>query len=161
MSSDWAPQWCGGAISPNPRSPRWAAVSLALGASLWALSALAAPLVAAFFHAPDLRWIIVAMGVTFVTTGIRVHPEVPARRVTSSSAGWPAIDAVEAMTATRTVLTLALLGFRYWALVIGTIAGQRSEHRAWPCAWRRHSHHGGPAHWSRGAPERLSSAVTS
>jgi len=119
-------------------------VSLALGASLWGLSALAAPLVAAFFHAPDLRYVIVAMGVTFVTTGIRVIPksllarDLQFRRVAS-------IDAVEAMTATATVLTFAMLGFRYWALVIGTIAGSvastlvalvwRRHRITWPRAW--------------------------
>ena len=81
-------------------------VSLALGASLWAFSALAAPLVAAFFQAPDLRWVIVAMGITFVTTGVRVIPksllarDLQFRRVAS-------IDAVEAVTTTATVLAFA------------------------------------------------------
>ena len=112
-------------------------VSLALGASLWGLSALAAPLVAAFFHAPDLRWIIVAMGITFLTTGIRIIPksllarDLQFRRVAS-------IDAVEAMTATAMVLTFALLGFRYWALVIGTIAGSIAS-TLLALVWRRHS----------------------
>jgi PST family polysaccharide transporter len=111
-------------------------VSLALGASLWGLSALAAPLVATFFHAPDLRWVIVAMGITFVTTGIRVIPksllgrDLQFRRVAS-------IDAVEAVTTTATVLAFAIAGFRYWALVIGTIAGSAAS-TAVALAWRRH-----------------------
>ncbi len=111
-------------------------VSLALGALLWGLSALVAPLVAAFFHAPDLRWVIVAMGITFVTTGVRVIPksllarDLQFRRVAS-------IDAVEAVTTTATVLVLAIAGFRYWALVIGTIVGGMASTIV-ALAWRRH-----------------------
>ena len=124
-------------------------VSLALGASLWGLSALAAPLVAAFFHAPDLRWIIVAMGITFVTAAIRVLPksllsrDLQFRQVAS-------IDAVEAMTGSLTVLILALLGFRYWSLVWGSILGSIAS-AAIALRWRRHAIRW-PSSWSQVAP---------
>lgn len=119
-------------------------LSLALGFVLFGFSFLMAPVVAAFFHAPDLRWPLVLLSVLFITTAIKVLPksllsrDLQFRRVA-------AIDAVEAGLQGLTALGLALLGFRFWALMCGMVIGSvvsallavywRRHRLCWPQSW--------------------------
>lgn len=97
-------------------------VSIALGLSLWALSALLTPLLAGFFRAPALQWPLAALSGVFLTTAIKVVPKsLLARDLQFKRVA--AIDATEAITASLCILGLALLGLRHWALVLGTLFG--------------------------------------
>ncbi|MEO8199506.1 MAG: lipopolysaccharide biosynthesis protein [Gemmatimonadota bacterium] len=97
-------------------------VSVGLSVALWIFSIGVAVPIAWFFEEPAVRWIIMALGVTFVTTGLKVLPrslltrDLRFKRVA-------AIDAIEAMGAVVVTLVLAALGFRYWSLVLGGIVG--------------------------------------
>ncbi len=120
-------------------------LSLALGFGLFGLSFLTAPLVAAFFDAPDLRWPLVLLSGLFVTTALKVLPksllsrDLQFRRVAS-------LDAIEAGCQGVATLILALLGFRFWSLMAGMVLGAvvsatlallwRPHRIAWPRAWR-------------------------
>ncbi len=121
-------------------------LSLLLALSLWGLTAAISPFIASFFRAPDLMLPLIALSGTFVTTGIKVIPrslltrELVFRRVAM-------LDGVEALVGTVVTLILALLGFRYWSLVLGTVLGGVigtavavawcPHPLAWPSEWRR------------------------
>ncbi|HXE56836.1 MAG TPA: lipopolysaccharide biosynthesis protein [Gemmatimonadales bacterium] len=111
-------------------------LSVALGVGLWALSVVAAWPVAAFFEAPPLRWIIAAMGATFVTSGLKVLP----RALLSRDLRFKqvaSLEAAETLFVTAATLSLALLGFRYWALALGGILGALGG-TALAIRWRPH-----------------------
>ncbi len=97
-------------------------MSILLGLGLWALSTLIAVPVAAFFRQPEVRWIITILGVTFLTTAVKVVPrslmvrDLQFRRVAVA-------DATEAISSAVVTLTLAIAGARYWSLVFGSIVG--------------------------------------
>lgn len=99
-----------------------AGLSILLGLGLWAASAALAIPVAAFFRETAVQWIITILGVTFVTTGVRVVPrslmtrDLQFKRVAAT-------DATEALSATVVTLVLAVAGARYWSLVWGSIVG--------------------------------------
>lgn len=120
-------------------------LSLALGFLLFGLSFIAAPLVAAFFRAPDLHWPLVLLSGLFITTAIKVLPksllsrDLQFRRVA-------AIDATEAGLQGIATLILALLGFRFWSLMAGMVIGAVAS-SALAVYWRRHRL-GWPRSWS-------------
>lgn len=97
-------------------------VSVGMGLIWWIVSIPVGFAIAAFYEEPVVHWIIACLGVTFVSTGLKVIPralltrELRFKRVA-------AIDAVEALTGTAVTLTMALLGYRYWSLVWGGIVG--------------------------------------
>ena len=116
-------------------------VSIGLSVVLWLLSALISIPVAAFFEEPAVRWVITALGFTFVTSGLRVLPralltrDLQFKRIAS-------IDATESVAATILTLLFALLGYGYWSLVWSSIIGSliatfvalrwRPHRRHWP-----------------------------
>jgi O-antigen/teichoic acid export membrane protein len=116
-------------------------VSLGFGLLWWILSIGFGFLIAGFYHEPVVAWIIAALGVTFVTSGLRVLPKALLTRDLRFKR-VAAIDAVEAVSGTVATLVLAVMGFRYWALVWGGIAGSalstivalrwRPHPRTWP-----------------------------
>jgi PST family polysaccharide transporter len=127
-------------------------LSLALGLTLWGLSFVAAPMVSAFFNAPDLTGPLIVQSFLFVTTAIKVLPrslmtrDMQFRRVAAIDAGEQAVSGLA-------MLTLALLGYGYWSLMAGmAIGGVASMLLA--LAWRRHRL-GWPREWSE-----VSSAVS-
>ncbi len=119
-------------------------LSIAFGILLFGLSFFTAPLVAAFFHAPDLRWPLVLLSGLFVTTAVKVVPkalmsrDLQFRRVA-------ALDATEAALQGIATLVLALMGFRFWSLMAGMVIGAvcssmlalywRAHRLGWPASW--------------------------
>ncbi len=97
-------------------------VTLALGASLWLLSALCTPIYVSFFHAPSARWPITALSAVFILTALKTLPKSLLSRDLQFKK-VAAIDAVEAVIGGVMTLLLALLGWRHWALVGGTLIG--------------------------------------
>jgi len=119
-------------------------VSVGLSFGLWAVSAAMAFPIAWFYAEPAVRWIIMALGFTFVTTGLKVLPRALLTRDLRFKR-VAAIDAIEAISGMAVTLTLAILGYRYWSLVIGGVTGSaissvvalrwRPHRRHWPASF--------------------------
>ncbi len=111
-------------------------VSIALGLTLWGVSALLAPAIAAFFRTPALQWPLVALSGIFLTTALKVLPKsLLARELQFKRVA--AIDATESVVNSVAILTLALLGWRHWALMAGMLIGAVTS-TALALAWRPH-----------------------
>lgn len=98
-------------------------VALGLGALAAAISLAGAGIIAGFFREPALELVIPALSLLFVLEALRIVPMAQlARRLDYRRLAT--IDFARAVGSAASVLLLALLGYGYWALVVGTIAGQ-------------------------------------
>lgn len=111
-------------------------LSVLLGAFFWLLSmALAIP-VARFFGEPALRAVILVLSITFFASAFQVLPRsLLTRDLQFQKLAW--LDGIEAISGTVITLVLALLGFRYWSLVLGGVGG-RVIVTVFAMAWHRH-----------------------
>jgi len=97
-------------------------IATCMGLTGIAASFLVARPLAAFFDAPALGPVVIAMSANFVIVSLRTVPqallqrELDFRRVAL-------IDGANSVITAGVSITLALMGFRYWALVISTIVG--------------------------------------
>ena len=115
---------------------RLAGLALLIGGGLIGLSAVLAAPVAAFFGEPPVRWIIMVSSLTFLTGALQVVPRaLLTRDLDFRRIAWA--DGAEALLGTCTALTLAALGLRYWALVLGPVVG-RATSTVLVNGWRRH-----------------------
>ncbi len=97
-------------------------LSVGFGLFLFAVSVPLAWPIAAFFREPAVTPVVIALSSTFAISGFRVLPNALLARERSFKA-LARIDWLEAFATMVTTLALAILGFRYWSLVIGAIAG--------------------------------------
>ena len=97
-------------------------LSVWMGLGWWVISIGAGFIISAFYQEPAVHWIIAALGITFVTTGLKVLPRALLTRDMRFKR-VAAIDAVEAIAGTVGTLVFALMGLRYWSLVWGGIIG--------------------------------------
>jgi len=110
--------------------------ALLVGCGLVLLSAALSGLVARFFGEPAVQLIVVIWSLTFLMAAAQTVPRALLRRdLDFRRLAWA--DGAEAVAATVTTLTLAAAGFRYWALVFGTLAGRLAS-ATLICAWRPH-----------------------
>ena len=125
-------------------------LSVVLGFLFFAVSVVVAGPVAVFFKQPAVRNIIIVLATTFAASGFRVLPsallsrDLQFRRLAR-------IDAAGALASTGATLLLALLGFSYWALVLGSVLSTlivviltnvaRPHAIAWPRRIRPILHH--------------------
>jgi len=115
---------------------RLGGLSVLLGLAFVGLSAVLAAPVARFFGEPTVRWLIMASSLTFVTGALQVVPRaLLAKDLDFRRLSWT--DGAEALLTTGGTLTLALLGLRYWALVLGPLLG-RSAATVLVNSWRPH-----------------------
>jgi teichuronic acid exporter len=101
---------------------RMAGLAILLGVMFCAISVAVAPLVAGFFGEPAVRNVVIVVGFKFIIDGVGMFSRAILSRNLSYRA-LAAIDTVEAMVLALTTLGLALAGYGYWALVLGTLAG--------------------------------------
>lgn len=115
---------------------RLGGLAVLIGMGLCAVSAAVAGPVALFFGDRALRWIIVVLSMTFVTSAFQVMPKaLLSRDLQFRKLAW--IEGTEALVGTGAMLALAVFGFRYWALVLGgIIGGLPATLMAWH--WRPH-----------------------
>ena len=99
-----------------------AGLSILMGFGFALLSAALAPLFAMFFGEPAVRWVIMALAVTFVLRGLQVVPRAILNRDLHFRQ-LAVLDAAEAIVQALVALGLAMLHFGYWALVLGSIGG--------------------------------------
>jgi PST family polysaccharide transporter len=96
--------------------------------------AVAVPL-GRFFHAPEVPWVIVVMSAGFVVSAFRVVPlSLLQKDMRFKLIAF--IEAAQAVAQTAAVLLLAVLGFRYWALVLGGLVGTGAA-GILPLIWQR------------------------
>lgn len=116
-------------------------LALLVGVGLFAVSlALAGP-IALFFGEDAVRWIVIALSLTFVMRAVQVVPRsLLARDLEFRRLAW--IDAYEALVWSSVTLLGAILGLGYWALVLGAVVSgavvmivlcvQRPHRVSWP-----------------------------
>jgi len=115
---------------------RLGGLSILLGATMCALSLIAAPAVAGFFGQRAVQAVIVVLSVTFLSSAFQVLPRsLLARELRFRTLA--ALEGSEALATTLVTLPLAILGARYWSLVIGAVAG-RLVSTVLALKWRRH-----------------------
>ncbi len=93
-----------------------------LGVASFLLAVLAAYPVGRFYHAPALPAVVITMSVTMVITSFRIVPGSLMQR-DLRFARLAVIDGTQGIVQSLTTLILALLGFRYWSLVVGALLG--------------------------------------
>jgi PST family polysaccharide transporter len=95
------------------------AVVIGLAGTLVSI-ALNGPL-STFFHAPALRLVMIVMSIGFTITAFRVVPQALLQKTLRFKAlAW--VDLIQQITLSVGMVALAVLGFRYWTLVIGGLA---------------------------------------
>lgn len=120
-------------------------VALSFGLSLTLVSFGLSWPIASFFRNEEVRLVVIALSVTLFLSGVQLVPRsLLARNLQFDRIAR--VDAAHALTSTAATLVLALLGFRYWALVFGNILGVLAAtttlllyHRH-PAAWPRQIH---------------------
>ncbi len=115
---------------------RLGGLSILLACGFCLLSLLLARLVAGFFGEPAIQPAIMVLSITFLADGLQLLPrslltrELQFRKLAS-------VEMTEAIGATVVTLTLAILGFGFWSLILGTVVGKIGG-TALAVFWRRH-----------------------
>lgn len=96
-------------------------INIALGALLTLILIIISPAVAWFYESSEIVWVTVALAFTFLINSIGTQSGITLTR--EMRFGSHAIATVGgAITALVVAVTLAMLGYRYWALAWGQIA---------------------------------------
>jgi PST family polysaccharide transporter len=93
-------------------------MSLLFGVAAFVLSALVAAPLGRFFHAPELPAVVVAMSGAFVITAFKIVPFALLQRDLRFKA-LAVIEAGRALVLAVSMILFAVLGLRYWTLVLG------------------------------------------
>jgi O-antigen/teichoic acid export membrane protein len=93
-----------------------------VGGLCMVLSWAAAVPIARFYGTAQLQWVIIVMSLTFVTYSIRSVPQaIMARELEFKILAK--IEGLQVTIQAVSTVVLALLGMRYWALIVGNILG--------------------------------------
>lgn len=93
------------------------------GMALWGACVLLAPWLAEFYERPELNHVTLALGATFVLGGIAAQPmALLTRKMQFRQTTF--IEVSSLVVSAATGITLAVLGWGYWALVWQALAGQ-------------------------------------
>lgn len=98
------------------------ALAAVIGIAGFLVSCLVAAPLASFFETPALRGVVIALSANFIVMSLRTVPQASLQRQLRFGRVALIDAANNSVTALAGVL-LALAGFRYWALVIGALAG--------------------------------------
>ena len=112
-------------------------LALLLGVLGFFLSAAAAVPLGIFFRAPNLPMVVVVLSVGFVVSGIRTVPYSLLQKELRFKL-LAIIEGLQGIVQALVTLILALLGFGYWALVIGILSFSVTP-TFFTLFWRRHS----------------------
>ena len=95
-------------------------LSVLLGVAGFGLACAAALPMARFFDAPRLVWVVVALGTGFVVAGFRTVPESLLQRDLRFRT-LALVEGTQAALVAGAMVAMALAGFGYWTLVLGTL----------------------------------------
>ncbi len=108
---------------PRDDLARLGGLAALVGLGLAAATLTLAPPIAAFFREPRVAGLLAVMGLAFLASGFQVLPYgLLTRDLRFDRAAI--IDGLESVVFATTTLTLAVLGFRFWALGLGFVAGK-------------------------------------
>ncbi|MGQ0715394.1 MAG: lipopolysaccharide biosynthesis protein [Gemmatimonadaceae bacterium] len=117
------------------------AVALMIGGGALLLSTIVAAPLAAFFRAPELTTIVLVLSSTFLIDSLRTVPNALLTRDLRFKT-LALLEGAKAIFTMGLTIAFALAGLRYWALVLGGVAGslfwtlailmRRSHPFAWP-----------------------------
>lgn len=120
-------------------------VSLLTGLAGFAISAALALPLSTFYHAPQLRLVIIVMSTAFLISAFSIVPNALLRKEMRFKL-LAVIEGLQGFAQAISTLALAFLGFHYWALVLGNLSftvaatiltlAWKPQRFAWP-------------HWSR------------
>jgi PST family polysaccharide transporter len=96
-------------------------VSLLTGLVGFAISAALAVPVSRFYHAPQLRLVIIVMSTAFLISAFSIVPNALLRKEMRFKT-LAVIEGLQGFTQAASTLVLAFLGFHYWALVLGNLS---------------------------------------
>jgi PST family polysaccharide transporter len=96
-------------------------VSLLTGLAGFAISAALAVPVSRFYHAPQLRLVILVMSTAFLISAFSIVPNALLRKEMRFKI-LAVIEGLQTFAQAVSTLVLASLGFRYWALVLGNLS---------------------------------------
>jgi O-antigen/teichoic acid export membrane protein len=121
---------------------RLGGLSILVGTGLCLLSIAMAYPVSLFYHNPAVRPVVMVLSINFVLASIGVLPRsLLARGLEYPKLAWS--DGLSQLAQMATTLVLAMLGYRYWSLVFGSIAGSIAA-TLLILSWKRH-----PLAWPR------------
>ncbi len=109
-------------------------IATAMGALAFIVSVAAAPLIAAFFHAPALHDLVIVASLSFILTSTEAIPlgllqrDMDYRRLSFA-------ESAQAVVTSCVGVSCAFAGFGYWSLVMGNLAG-RAANIALVVYWR-------------------------
>ena len=120
-------------------------LSIAAGALLFGISCAVAGPLGKFFHSPKLPPVVVLMSLSFLISGTQVVPDALLQGDLRFKL-LASFDTAKALVQALTTVALALLGFGYWSLALGTLAAAvvaaamaviaRPHSLAWP-RWKK------------------------
>jgi len=119
-------------------------LAVLLGFTGFALSCMVAVPLGTFFASPRLPWVVIAMSANFVISSFRSVPSALLQKDLRFKL-LSAIEGSRAISLAIVTLVAAWMGFRYWTLVIASIAGAFIDtsltlsRRRCPFAWPRPS----------------------
>lgn len=96
------------------------ALAVLFGLAGFVVSCVAAPLLAAFYRSPDLTAVVIASSSIFVITGVRVVPQAILQRDLRFR-DLAINEGLQAIVTSVGAIIFALLGFRYWTLVLSSV----------------------------------------
>ncbi|MFN2399283.1 MAG: lipopolysaccharide biosynthesis protein, partial [Gemmatimonadaceae bacterium] len=96
------------------------ALAIAFGLSGFLLSCVMAVPLARFFASPELALVVIAMSLTFVITSFRTVPQALLQRDLRFKR-LALLDGMQTMLLAVSMVAFALLGLRYWTLVLGAL----------------------------------------
>lgn len=111
-------------------------VSMGVGIALVGVSCALASPVAGFFSAPAVRLVIIVVSGMYLVTAFLVVPRALLRRELRFKL-LASIEMVRALAQVVATVVLALLGFRYWSLILGNLGAGLVECLLISC-WKRH-----------------------
>jgi O-antigen/teichoic acid export membrane protein len=88
----------------------------------FAFSCMVSGLLAAFYAAPQLRWVIIVMSTGFVITAFRTIPQSLLQRELHFKY-LSLVEGSQALVQASCMVLLAYMGLRYWTLVLGGLIG--------------------------------------
>jgi len=97
-------------------------VSLMFGAGLFAISGALAIPIGRFFHNPKVPGVIVVMSLGFLISALQVVPDALLQRELRFKL-IASFDTLRVLAQALGTVTLAWLGFGYWSLALGNLAG--------------------------------------
>ncbi len=97
-------------------------LAIMTGVAVCAISIAMSSVIALFFRDPRVSNLIIVLSATFIVRGAQMLPRgLLSRDLDFRRLAW--LDAVESLGSALATVTLALLGLRYWSLVLGGLAG--------------------------------------